>query len=137
MSTLLPILGFALLGLALAFTGVGLWIGDGLRFIVLASPWWLLAGLLPVAALLLRAALAPRPPTLRFSRMRSAQQLGPGFAARLAHLPDGLRLAAALLLVVAMARPQSSRLTDRSSPGGRTTASAWSPSARTPRRCRR
>jgi Ca-activated chloride channel family protein len=113
MSTLLPIFGFALLALVLALGGIGLWVGDGLRYIVFESPMWLLAGLLPIAALIVRAALAPRPPTLRFSRMRSAQRLGPGFAARLAHLPDGLRLAAGLLLVVAMARPQSSRLTDR------------------------
>lgn len=113
MSALLPILGFALAGLALALGVVALTVGDGLRYVVLAEPWWLLAALLPLAALLVRAVLAPRPPTLQFSRLRSARRLGPGFAARLAHLPDGLRLAAALLLVVALARPQSSRLTDR------------------------
>ncbi len=113
MSALLPILGFALAGLALALGVVALTVGDGLRYVVLAEPWWLLAALLPLAALLVRAVLAPRPPTLQFSRLRSARRLGPGLAARLAHLPDGLRLAAALLLVVALARPQSSRLTDR------------------------
>ena len=113
MSALLPILGFALAGLALALGGVGLIVGEGLRYVVLDAPWWLIAGLVPLAALLLRAALAPRPPTLQFSRTRSARRVGPGLAARLAHLPDGLRLAAALLLVVALARPQSSRLTDR------------------------
>jgi Ca-activated chloride channel family protein len=67
----------------------------------------------PLLALGLRAWLAPRPPTFKFSRTRTAQRVGGGLAARLAHLPDGLRLAAALLLVVALARPQSSRLTDR------------------------
>ena len=33
--------------------------------------------------------------------------------ARLAHLPDGLRLAAALLVVVCLTRPQSTRGSDR------------------------
>jgi Ca-activated chloride channel homolog len=113
MSALLPVLGFAALAFALALAAVAAGLGDGLRFVVLVEPWWLLAGLAPLVALGLRAWLAPRSPTLKFSRTRSAQRLGPGLAARLAHLPDGLRLAAGLLLVVALARPQSSRLTDR------------------------
>lgn len=113
MTSLLPIFGFALAALVLALAGVGLVVGDDLRFIVLESPWWLLSALVPVLALVLRAALSPRPPTMQFSRTRSARSLGPGLAARLAYLPDGLRLAAALLLAFALARPQSSRLTDR------------------------
>lgn len=113
MNALLPVLGFALAALALALAGVAIVVGEDLRFIVLESPWWLLAGLLPLVAIGVRAALSPRPPTLQFSRTRSARALGPGLAARLAHLPDGLRVAAALLLAFALARPQSSRLTDR------------------------
>ena len=113
MSAVLPILGFAVVALLLALAGVALKLGGDLRFIVLDSPWWLLTAAVPLLAISLRAFLAPRPPTLQFSRTRSARSLGPGLAARLAHLPDGLRLAAALLLAFALARPQSSRLTDR------------------------
>ncbi|MBL9107528.1 MAG: VWA domain-containing protein [Myxococcales bacterium] len=113
MTALLPILGFAVLGLGLALGVVALQLGGGLKFVELAEPWWLLAAIVPLLAVGLRRWLAPRPPTLQFSRTRTAQRVGAGLAARLAHLPDGLRLAAALLLVVALARPQSSRLTDR------------------------
>ena len=113
MRSLLPILGFALAALALALAGVALVVGQDLRFIVLDTPWWLLTAIIPLIALALRAGLTPRPPTMQFSRTRSARSLGPGLAARLAHLPDGMRLAAALLLAFALARPQSSRLTDR------------------------
>ncbi len=108
-----PIFGFASLGVALVGAGLALYVGDDLRYVVFESPWWLLAALLPFVALAVRTATAPRPPTLQFSRMRSAQQVGKGLAARLAHMPDGLRLAAGILLAVALARPQSSRLTDR------------------------
>ncbi len=113
MIALLPILGFAVLALGLSLGAIAGRLGGGLRFVEFAEPWWLLAALVPLLALAVRAWLAPRPPTLKFSRTRTAQRVGGGLAARLAHLPDGLRLAAALLLVVALARPQSSRLTDR------------------------
>lgn len=113
MRSTLPILGFALLALALALAGVAASLGEDLRYVALASPWWLLAGLLPPLAALVRAWLSPRPATLRFSRTTSARRLGPGLAARLAHLPDGLRVAAGLLLALALARPESSRITDR------------------------
>jgi Ca-activated chloride channel family protein len=111
--TLLPILGFAALALGLALAGLAAWLGPDLRHVVLASPWWLLTALVPLLAVLLRALLSPRPATLKFSRLASARRLGPGLAARLAHLPDGLRLASALLLALALARPESSRTTDR------------------------
>lgn len=107
------ILGFALLGVAAAAAVIGGVIGADLRHVTLAEPLWLLAGLLPLAAVALRIARAPRPPTLRFSRARTATRLKAGLAARVVDLPDGLRLAAALLLAVALARPQSSRLADR------------------------
>lgn len=110
---LLPILGFAGLGLGLSLAGLAAYLGADLRHVVIASPWWLLAAVVPVLAVLVRGVLSPRPATLKFSRAASARRLGPGLAARLAHLPDGFRLAAAVLLALALARPESSRATDR------------------------
>ncbi|MCY1058430.1 VWA domain-containing protein [Nannocystis sp. SCPEA4] len=110
---LLPILGFAGLGLGLSLAGLAAYLGADLRHVVIASPWWLLAAVVPVLAVLIRGVLSPRPATLKFSRAASARRLGPGLAARLAHLPDGFRLAAAVLLALALARPESSRATDR------------------------
>ncbi len=110
---LLPIFGFALLALTLSAGTLALILRQDLRHVVIDRPWWLLTAALPVLALVLRQALAPRPATLRFSRTLSARRLRPGLAAYLAWLPDGLRLAAAVLLAVALARPQSSRFTDR------------------------
>lgn len=110
---LLPILGFAGLGLGVALAGLAVYLGADLRHVVLASPWWLLSALVPLLAVLIRGLVSPRPATLKFSRATSARRLGPGLAARLAHLPDGLRLAAAVLLALALARPESSRATDR------------------------
>jgi len=110
---LLPILGFAGLGLGLALAGLAAYLGADLRHVVIASPWWLLTAVVPLLAVLVRGVLSPRPATLKFSRAASARRLGPGLAARLAHLPDGFRLAAAVLLALAVARPESSRATDR------------------------
>lgn len=110
---LLPILGFAGLALVLTLAGLAAWLGADLRHVVIASPWWLLAAFVPLLAVVIRGVVSPRPATLKFSRATSARRLGPGLAARLAHLPDGLRLAAAVLLALALARPESSRATDR------------------------
>ncbi|PCC73327.1 Ca-activated chloride channel family protein [Nannocystis exedens] len=110
---LLPILGFAGLAVALSLLGLVAYLGADLRHVVIASPWWLLAALVPLLAVVIRGVVSPRPATLKFSRATSARRLGPGLAARLAHLPDGLRLAAAILLALALARPESSRTTDR------------------------
>ena len=109
----LEVIGFALVGLALAGGAALAAVGDGLRHVSLAQPLWLLAGLAPLLALAWRSWRSPRPATLRYSRARSAAAVGPGVWARLANLPDGLRLAAALLLAAALARPLSTRLTDR------------------------
>lgn len=113
MRSLGPLFGFAALALVLVLGGLALHLGSGLRHVMWARPWWALAAVVPVLAVVLRAWRAPRPATLRFSRARSLQRLQGGVAARLVHLPDGLRLAAALLLVVALARPQSTRGNDR------------------------
>lgn len=110
---LLPILGFAGLAVVLTLAGLAAYLGADLRHVVIASPWWLLAAFVPLLAVVIRGVVSPRPATLKFSRATSARRLGPGLAARLAHLPDGLRLAAAVLLALALARPESSRATDR------------------------
>lgn len=70
----------------------------------LEHPWFLL-GLVPVLALAwmrLRAV----PAAVRVSSLRTAKAAGVGVRARLWWLPDALRIVAAGLLVVAMARPQ-------------------------------
>jgi len=114
MRSLGPIFGFAALALALVLAGLWWHTGSSpLRHMLWARPWWALAAVLPVLAVVLRAWLAPRSPTLRYSRTRSLRRVSGGWATRLVHLPDGLRLAAALLLVGALARPQSTRGNDR------------------------
>lgn len=113
MRSLGPIFGFAALALVLVLGGLALHLGSGLRHVLWHRPWWALAAIVPVLAVVLRAWLAPRPPTLRYSRVRSLRRISGGWATRLVHLPDGLRLAAALLLVAALARPQSTRGNDR------------------------
>lgn len=64
---------------------------------------WLLL-LLPLLALW-RWRLSRRP-SLRFSSVAGLAQAGGGWRARLAWIPDGLRLLALALVVVALARPQ-------------------------------
>jgi Ca-activated chloride channel family protein len=115
MSWFVRVLGFGAFVAALIVLLLGLVLGEGLRHVVFASPWLLAALLVPVLGMAVRAATAPKPATLRFSRKRSLMRLGGGggVAARLADLPDGLRLAAALLLVLAAARPQSTRMSER------------------------
>jgi Ca-activated chloride channel family protein len=113
MRSLPPIFGFAALALLLVLGGLAVHLGSGLRHVLWARPWWALLAILPALAVVLRTWLAPRPPTLRYSRARSLRRLSGGLAARLVHLPDGLRLAAAILLVAALARPQSTRGNDR------------------------
>ncbi|MCH9685349.1 MAG: VWA domain-containing protein [Deltaproteobacteria bacterium] len=113
MRALGPIFGFAAIAFLVVTGIVALGQGNGLRHVVWARPWWALAALLPILAVTWRTWRAPRPATVRFSRARSLRRLGTTWAARLVHLPDGLRLAAALLLVAALARPQSSVSTER------------------------
>jgi Ca-activated chloride channel homolog len=103
--------GLATLGVSLGVLAAVL--GESLRHVVLAQPWWLLLLLLPLATVALRAWLSPDPATLRFTRKRSFDRLSGGFVTHLADLPDGLRFAAVCLLVIACARPQSTRLTER------------------------
>ncbi len=113
MKALGPIFGFAAAAFALVMLGLAWHLGSGVRHVMWARPTWALGALLPVLAVVWRVFRSPRPATLRFSRVRSLQRLKVSWAARLVHLPDGLRLAAALLVVVALARPQSSRGNDR------------------------
>lgn len=93
-------------------------VGDELRHVIFAAPLWFALAPLPLLALALRAWLAPRPATLGFSRARTLERMGRGLAGHLAELPTGLRVAAALWLVVAMARPTSSRLSESISKEG-------------------
>src|SRR5688572_20888525 len=109
----LPILAWGLGTLALVLLVLLVQQGENARHVVWSRPEWALAAVLPIAAVLVRAAWSPRPATMRFSRTRSLHRVGGGLAARLVWLPDGLRLAAALLLVAALARPQSTRGADR------------------------
>lgn len=103
----------ALIAFVLVLGWVALALGDELRHVEFATPLWGWAALVPIAALVIRHLVRPGPAAFRFSRAASVRGIEPGFATRFAQLPDGLRLAAALCIVVVLARPQSSRSTDR------------------------
>ena len=109
----LPVFAWAALCVVASLAVVGAWVGLGLRHVVWAEPGWLAAAAVPIGAVIVRAAWSPRPPTMRFSRSRSLGKMKRSWAARLVDLPDGMRPAAALLLVGALARPQSTRGADR------------------------
>ena len=113
MSWFLRVLGFGVVAAALSLGAVALRLGQGVRHVIFAEPLWLLLGLVPLAAMALRAALGPKPATMKFTRKRSVERIPHGFAIHLADLPDGLRLGAVLVLVVACARPQSTRMSER------------------------
>ena len=87
-------------------------LGEQLRYVELAQPWWVLAGLAPLLAPIVRGVVEARPPSLRFARVRALSRVGRGVAGRLVGFPDALRVAAGVLLAVALARPQSARLLD-------------------------
>ena len=106
------VFAFALLGVLLAHLGIAIWLKEDLRYLTWGEPLWLLLILLPVIATAVTRIVRTRPASLRFSRVASASRLPRSPMARLADLPDGLRLAAAVVLVVAMARPQSARRSD-------------------------
>src|SRR5690606_10795555 len=111
-------LAFALLALGAAFGAFGVIYGESLRYVGFETPLWFAAAALPLLALAVRIGFAPRPATMRFSRGASLRGLGRGVWAYLAELPAGLRLAAALCLVIALARPTSSRMSDEISREG-------------------
>ena len=113
MRVVLNVVGFALVAVLIVAAGLGAAVGADLRYVVFADPMWFWALPLPILAVVLRQVWMPRPATMKFSRARSLKRLRGGFMARLAHLPDGLRLAAGLLVVVCLTRPQSTRGTDR------------------------
>ncbi len=113
MSALVPLVGWALasvLAVALVLVAV---LRDGVRHVTFAEPMWALAAVVPIAAVVLRAWLRPRPATMRFSRTTTLRRAGRGWAVHFVELPDGLRLGAALLLVATLMRPQSTRGADR------------------------
>jgi Ca-activated chloride channel homolog len=112
MKTMLAVLGWAGLALVGVVAVLGTMLGTDVRHVVFAQPLWLLAALVPIAALGWRQWRTPGPATLRFSRATSLRRMGPGVLARLVHLPDGFRLAAGIALAVALARPQSTRGSD-------------------------
>ncbi|KIG18132.1 BatA protein [Enhygromyxa salina] len=113
MSWYLRTLAFGVVAAAISLGLIAARLGEGVRHVIFGQPLWLLLLLVPLVAMALRAWLAPRPATMHFTRKRSLDRIGRGFATYLADLPDGLRLGAVFLLVVACARPQSTRLSER------------------------
>jgi len=113
MRQLVPIFGFAVATVTAVLVALVASFGVGLRYVVWAEPAWALFALLPVGAVVWRAWRAPRPATMRYTRARALSRLSGGLAARLVMLPDGFRLAAGLLLALALARPQSTRGSDK------------------------
>jgi Ca-activated chloride channel family protein len=105
----LPVLGWAIVALAIVAAVLVAFFGADIRHVIWDEPWWGLAAIVPVVVVVVRSWRSPRPATMRFSRASTLRRVGPGWAARLVAVPDGLRLAAALLVVAALARPQSTR----------------------------
>ncbi|NWG16631.1 MAG: VWA domain-containing protein [Chloroflexi bacterium] len=77
----------------------------------LAHPWVLLLLLVPAGFWLFSAVSGRRssPPLVRYSDVRLVDDLPTGWRVRFRPLPDILRLAAWVLLVIGLARPQSGR----------------------------
>jgi Ca-activated chloride channel family protein len=113
MSWYLRTLGFGTLAAALGIAVIAARLSENLRHVVFQQPLWLLLMLVPLAAMAVRVATQPKPATMQFSRKRSLDRVGGGFVTHLADLPDGLRLGAVLLLAIACARPQSTRMSER------------------------
>jgi len=109
----IPIVGWAIAALLGVAAVLALTLKGGVLHVRFAEPWWGLAAIVPLAVVIVRAWLRPRPATMRFSRSRSLARAGRGFAVYFVELPDGLRLAAALLVCTALMRPQSTRGADR------------------------
>lgn len=112
MRAILPIYGFAAAALGLVAAILVLGMGSGVLHIEFAEPLLLANVFWPLIAVVVRQILMPRPPTMKFTRVHTLRRIGRGFISRLAHLPDGFRLAAAVLVCVALARPQSTRGND-------------------------
>jgi Ca-activated chloride channel homolog len=106
-------LGFGVVAAAISLAVIAARLGEGVRHVIFAQPLWLLLLILPLAAMAVRAWLGPKPATMHFTRKRSLDRIGGGFATHLADLPDGLRLAAVFVLIIACARPQSTRMSER------------------------
>lgn len=107
------ILLFAALSLALALGLVALLHWPDLPFVTLAQPLWLWCLVLPVAVVALGAfKKGPGMAALRWSRSTSLFVQKPTLASRLLALPEGLRVASFCLLILALARPQSTRSAD-------------------------
>jgi Ca-activated chloride channel family protein len=113
MSWFVRTLGFGLIAALLSLAIVAARLGEGLRHVVLAEPLWLLLALLPLLGMGIRVWTSPKPATMQFTRKRSFERIGGGFVTHIADLPDGLRLGAVLVLVLACARPQSTRMSER------------------------
>lgn len=107
------ILLFAVLSLAVALGLVALLHWPDLPFVTLAQPMWLWCLLLPLAVVGL-GAFRDRPSVaaLRWSRSSNLFLQKPTLASRLLALPEGLRVASYCLLILALARPQSTRSAD-------------------------
>ncbi len=113
MKAVLPTLGWAIAALLAVAAVEAAILRDGVAHVLFAEPWWGLLAVIPIAAVIGRAWVRPRPATMRFSRSSSIARAGRGFAVHFVDVPDGLRLGAALLLCATLMRPQSTRGADR------------------------
>jgi Ca-activated chloride channel family protein len=104
---------FALLALLVSAIAIVVALEGRVLDLVWQYPLWWLAAPVPFIAIAVRQWRMPRPATMRFSRASSLRRVPGGFAANFVHLPDGLRVAAAILVVACLARPQSTRGAER------------------------
>ncbi len=118
MRVIVPTLGWAIAALLGVAAGLSAMLRDGLVHVTFREPWWALLAVVPLTAVIVRAWLRPRPATMRFSRTNSLMRAGRGVAVHFVDVPDGLRLAAAMLLCGTLMRPQSTRGADRISREG-------------------
>lgn len=104
---------FAVGALLVVLIALVIALGDEWRHVEFAAPLWCLLAVVPLLAVVVQGMLWPAPASLRHSRRSDLLALGRGLAGHLAHLPNGLRLAAAILLCLSVARPQSTHLSDK------------------------
>jgi len=91
-SALVPLVGWALASLLAVAIVLVAALRDGVRHVTFAEPMWALAAVVPLAAVVVRVWLRPRPATMRFSRTTTLRRAGRGWAVHFVELPDGLRL---------------------------------------------
>lgn len=113
MRYLASVLGTAVVSMLVTLFVLAFLARGALASIEWANPWAFSLLFFLFAAVFVRGFFFSRPAALRHSRPRSMARVSSGFAGFVADAPDGIRLAAGILIVLALARPQSTELNDK------------------------